>query len=130
MGLISSFNSKCAGGINIPLGNGFGALQVLQKDHSVAKDRPGELDNRPLTHRPRCRTACEALQETASLQTSPALKMSGGKFSEGGLRAKMSQQNSQGAKVVLGSFCLLSLSLSLFTDLSPHLPYGHLGHQL
>ena len=61
---------------------------------------------------------------------SPELKMSGGKFSEGRLRAKMSQQNSQVAKVVLGSFCLLSLSLSLSTDLSPRLPYGHLGHQL
>lgn len=61
---------------------------------------------------------------------SPVLKMSGGKFSEGRLRAKMSQQNSQVAKDVLGFSCLLSLSLSLFTDLSPRLPYGHLGHQL
>ena len=92
LGLISSFNSKCAGGINIPLGNGFWELQVPQKGHSVAKDRLRGLDNRPLTLQPRCRTVCEALQQTALLQTSPALKMSRSKFSEDHLRAKMSRQ--------------------------------------
>lgn len=65
-------------------GQWFLSTQVLQKNHSVAKDRLGELDNRPLTYRPRCRTVCELCREMASLQAGPALKMSGGKFSEGG----------------------------------------------